>query len=360
MIPRCLGPVAGVVARFAICGKTRRLMIGIRGVQIFLFMTGIAVRWRIGVRSGMADFAFQADMRPGEREIRLTMVKGSRRPGILGVAGHAVMGKIIAHMIGIRRGFEILPVAGIAIRSDIGVTAGVAFLAIQGFVRPLQRKIRLAMVKGGRRPVVLRVAGHAIVGEIPRLMVGVLDGRKLLLMAAVTIPRQSGHLVVDVATDAFQPGVGALQREAAALGMLKSRSLPFGFVMAELALRGKGGSGVRRQRRRLVVTAMAAHTILREALEGVLGVATPAIRCFVSAAQRENVRMHEAGAVPGTGGHGMANLAIHAEARRRVLGTDGLLVITGVAPLAIQRRAFKLVHLFPLVAGLAIRDGVDP
>jgi len=88
--------------------------------------------------------------------------------------------------------------------------------------------------------------------------------------------------------------------------------------------------------------------------------ATPAIGRFVSAAQGENIRMHEAGAVPGTGGHGMANLAIHTEARRRVVGAGGFLIIVGVAALAIQRRALKLVHLLRLVAGLAICDGVNP
>ena len=360
VVKRGRGPGVLGMTGHAVVGKIIAHVIRVCRCLVILPMAGITVRSDIGVTAGMALLAVQGFVRPLQREVRLAMVKGSRRPGILGMAGHAVVGKIIAHVVGVCRCFEILLMAGIAIRRGIGIAAGVALLAVQGFVRSLQRKVRLIMVEGGRGPAVLRVAGHAVVGKISGLMIGIFNGGKLLLMTAVTIPRQPGHLIIHMATDAFQLRVSALQGEPAALSVLESGPLPFGFVMAKLAFRGKGRSRVWRQGGGLVVVTMTAHTVLREPLEGVLGVAAPAVRRFMSAAQRKNIRMDKAGAIPGAGGHGMASLAIHTETRRCVVGIDGLFIIVGVASLAIQRCAFKLVHLFRLVAGFAIRDGVNP
>ena len=75
-------------------------------------------------------------MRPGQRELRLIMVVGSRKPGRRRVALRTDLAEVVGHMVGIIDPGVICLMTGITFGRDILVPGGVAGNALNRQMRP--------------------------------------------------------------------------------------------------------------------------------------------------------------------------------------------------------------------------------
>ncbi len=220
VVPGGLVPIGGIVAHLASCGESRRRVIGISGIVIIILVAGIAIRGSAGVAVGMAVDTLQIQMRAGEGELGLAVIKCRGRPTVGVVADGAVVAEVVLHVVGVAHRVEIILVAGETIRWRSGVAAGVAVDAVKRNVRSRQRKLGLVVVKRRGRPTVGAVADSAVVAEVILHMVGVAHRVEIILVAGETIRWRSG-VAVSVAVDAIERNMRAGQRE---LGLVVVKS----------------------------------------------------------------------------------------------------------------------------------------
>lgn len=147
-------PVSGRVAQSAICREAGRHVSGVRGPGKIRLVAAVAGRWqRCIVVIGMATRARNSRMCAGQRESRVVMVKGRRRPGRSVMAGRAGCGEADLSVIGICCAVVIRRVAGVAIRRHgCVVIVGMALSAWNSKMSPRQRKGPRRVIESGRAP----------------------------------------------------------------------------------------------------------------------------------------------------------------------------------------------------------------
>ena len=163
-------------------------MIGIACTVIIGLMTGDAFRGRVAVSVTVTSGTILLFMRPRQRKIRIIMIKIRRRPLACIMAGDAVMTEIIGGVVRIRGIVKVRAVTAPAIARCVAVAVAVAVDAVHGSMRPRQRKIRIGVVKTGRRPLVCRVARFAVMAEIIGSMVRIRGIVEIRAVTAKTIP----------------------------------------------------------------------------------------------------------------------------------------------------------------------------
>ena len=151
VVPIHLIPIACVVAQRAIGGESGCGVIGV-GIVVIRLMAGDTVGWRIGVTLIVAGNAVEWNMRAGEREGGLVVVKNGRFPRGLAVALGTVGGEVIGHVVGVGDCVVVFLVAVDTVGGRIIVTLIVASNAIQRGMRANQREVGLIVIEGGGFP----------------------------------------------------------------------------------------------------------------------------------------------------------------------------------------------------------------
>ena len=162
------------------------------------------------------------------------------------------------HVIRIRCPVVILHVAGAAgAAGQLVIVVGMALDALQGCVRPRQRKSNRVVAEVCRRPSTCAVACLAGLREGERHVVGI---RGLLIIGQVAshaIGGRTFELVVDVAGVALQGRVHARKRKACVLQVIKVDPEP-GIKIVTLATGSRKPSGsVARPGRSLIILRVA-------------------------------------------------------------------------------------------------------
>jgi len=187
-------PGGGRMTTYAVVRKIIRQMVWIGHTRKIQLMATVTIRWRIVVAIAMAINAIaDGGMRAGQRKTRLAVVKAAGAPGRGAMASHAIVRKIIGHMVWIRHTGKIQLMAAEAIRWCIAKAVAVAIntIADRG-MRAGQRKARLVVVKTARAPGILRMTIQAFVCKTGGLMIGIFDRIEIVLMAAKAVAGQTG------------------------------------------------------------------------------------------------------------------------------------------------------------------------
>jgi hypothetical protein len=122
-------------------------MVGVYGVVVVSGMANETVGWRILVPVGVTGQALQADMRPGQRELRIRMVESGRCPGSCSMALCAYMVEIVLHVVGVNHSLEIRLMASITLNGRILVPVGVTGNTLQADMSACQRELRIGMIE---------------------------------------------------------------------------------------------------------------------------------------------------------------------------------------------------------------------
>jgi hypothetical protein len=135
VIPGGLFPVGGIMTLLAVGGKSGGHVVGIGGVVIIILVAGETGGGSIIITAGMTGDAGQDQMRAGQRELGLIVVKIRRGPAIGGMAFGAILIIVSPHMIGIGNVIVIILVTRPTIRGSTRIPAGMAIQAIQDNMR---------------------------------------------------------------------------------------------------------------------------------------------------------------------------------------------------------------------------------
>ena len=100
-----------------------------------MLVAGVTIRWRVGIAAGVTGDTFKREMRSGQRELSLIMIKRGWRPGIGIMTLSTIQIKAVGCMIRIRCGIVILLVAGKTIAGCVGIPGGVTIDTLEGNVR---------------------------------------------------------------------------------------------------------------------------------------------------------------------------------------------------------------------------------
>lgn len=183
-------PAGGIVALGAIVRIVVRLVIGVIGITIVIFVARPAIRWRIRIACRMTLDAIKRNMRPGQREICLIVIKSRRIPAGRAVADCAIMIEIVGLMIWVIGIKIVILVARPAVGWGSGIPViDMAFGTINRGMRAGQGEGRQIMIESGRAPGILIMALRAISRETSGLMIRVINGEIITLMAAKAIAR---------------------------------------------------------------------------------------------------------------------------------------------------------------------------
>ena len=217
MIPGGFIPPIGIVTVFAVCGKTRCLVIGVGGIVVIGFVATVAIRRCSGIPVGVAILALDGFVRPGKWKVRLVMVEGCRLPGIGRMAGFAVGREARCLVIRIGSAFVIALMATVAIGGCSGIPICVAGLAFQLLMGSGQWEIGIIMIKRCGSPALVGMTLGTIVIKIPADMIGICCIAVIVCMAAKAIPRQATGLIIDMALNTPDVCMGAFQRKSTPL-----------------------------------------------------------------------------------------------------------------------------------------------
>ena len=169
---------------------------------------------KIVVASRVAGDAGLRLMGALERESRLTMIECRWSPGVLPMAGCAIVRKQVCRMARTLRGIEIARMALPAIDvRQIVIASDVAGGALLGLVRAGQGKPRTAVIEGRGSPGKLRMARGTVVRKLIGEVVRILYAVEIPLMALEAL--DVGELVVarGVALRTLDGRMGADERE---------------------------------------------------------------------------------------------------------------------------------------------------
>jgi len=215
VVERRAGPRRGVVAGGASGGEVGRDVVRILDARVIRLVARIAVGRDRGVVVGdVARRAGYRDVRAGERERGVVVIKSGGSPVRGAVTYRAVQGEARLRVVGIGGLVVVADVTGVAVRGDGGVVVVyVTLRAGHGEVRTRERKHSGGMVESGPAPVDGAVALRAIRGKSGLHVIGV-GGRVVIRHVATgTGARRGGEVVADVALRAGQRGVRSGERE---------------------------------------------------------------------------------------------------------------------------------------------------
>jgi len=158
-------PAAGCVTLQAVMAEAVDVVIRIGHRIVITVVAGIAVGRSIVIAVGVALYAIQRNMRPGQREQCLRMVEGGRQPGVCRMANRAVMIEVIGYVVRLSDGVVVGFVARETICRRIIVAVRMTGLAGETGVRAGQRKSRLRVIETNRQPAVYGMALGTVVAE---------------------------------------------------------------------------------------------------------------------------------------------------------------------------------------------------
>jgi hypothetical protein len=249
--PRCCR-----VAERTVGWEPRLDVIGIRGPVVILDVATVAIGGRAGKFAvDVAQIARDADVRAGEWERSLRVVKDRASPRRRRMAERAIRGESSLNVIGVRGALIVLRMATVAIGWRAGKLAvDVALRAGHADMRSRQRELReFVVIEHGASPGRSVVAGGAVPGEASLNVIGIRGPVVILDVAAITIRRCSRKVSADVTGSALQVGVRSRQREACEFQVIKLRAKPSVRGVAALAGRGESQGFVIRGRRLLKI-----------------------------------------------------------------------------------------------------------
>jgi len=241
-------PGCGGVALFASLREPGRYVVRGCGLLEVGQMASHTLRGSRGVVAALrvALRTLHGNVRPGQRERRLGMIKTSVAPICGAMALFASLRDSVGRVLGIGGGLEGRQVARDALRGQAHEhAAGMALRALRAHVRAGERKLGHGVViKLCTHPGDGAVAGGTFLRKTGGAMRRVLGTVKVLQMATHASGTSTGENVVGVASRAFQLGVRSSQRKARELEMVKLRAEPAVHRMALLAVRPVADLGV--------------------------------------------------------------------------------------------------------------------
>lgn len=354
MVEASTVPGAGIVALLATLRETRLHVIGIGRFLIIRQVAGNTRRVRAGqvvIPIDVTLRTLETRMGAGQGESCAGVVKGSATPVGRVVALLTGLREICADVIRVGRGLVILQVASHARRvREVVIVVDVTLRALQGGVSARQRESGIRVVECRRLPGCGVMAGIASLGETLLGMIGII--RALVVLQMASDARLASEIVVSIgmALTALQGGVRSGQRKAHEV-VVESRRLPGrGRMTCLTGLRHAGGDVVR-IRRALVVLHVTTHTIRGGAFVAAANVTIRTGKSCVHAGERKAgvLQVIEACAEPGIHA-AVALLASRGKSRRDVCGRRRLLVIPGMAGVALGGESLELSGGGALVA----------
>lgn len=221
------------------------------------------------------------------------MIELRRYPRCRAVADFTALGESLLRVVGIRRALIILQMAGdTRLSRQVEIPIRVALVALQGRVRPGQRKAHHVVIEGSRLPGRSRVALLASLRHSQRYVIWIVSPLKIRHVAAHAIRGCALEPASDMTGRALQGRVHPRQGETGELQVVKIHVEPRVHVVALLARRRESRSHVARSGRLLEILRMAGVTLRRHR-----GVITQGPILVAGIAVQRRVRSHQGEAV---------------------------------------------------------------
>ena len=353
--------VAGGASRWESCRNVIRVV----GRVVVGLVTRIAVR-RNG-RVVVVDMTHGAGHRwvgvkPGKRKCRVVVIERSRNPRRGAVADIALLRNPRGSVIGRVRSLVVLEVArDTSGAGQVVVVVNVAHGAGHGRVgmEAGQRKTCAGVIELRRAPAESAVTNFALLWHASGDVVGVLGS--LIIRKMTEDARRAGHvvIVVDVTLVALQGGMPAAQGEPER-GMIHAGRLPQAGAVTVLARHGETEGNMIRIAGLAVIVHVAAGAGGRCALELSSQMTVIALQAGMSSGEGESSELQVIKLSSEPGRDGVALLASRGESGSRVAGCVGLLKITCMARVALERESLKLSGGRAFVAGVTLECRVCP